>query len=84
MTGIAVFDPADIKGVFADFDPSGVPEGMRQKMTPCTAAGPLARSSRRLLPERRKSTKGSDSAPRKNFCKVWPSLMADVGGTVPR
>ena len=29
VTGIAVFDPANIKGVFAGFDPSTVPEGMR-------------------------------------------------------
>ena len=26
-TGIAMFDPSDIKGVFAQYDPSGVPEG---------------------------------------------------------
>ena len=26
-TGIAIFDPANIKGVFAEYDPSGVPEG---------------------------------------------------------
>ena len=26
-TGIAVFDPSNIKGVFAEYDPSGVPEG---------------------------------------------------------
>jgi hypothetical protein len=28
-SAIALFDPADVKGVFADFDPSTVPEGMR-------------------------------------------------------
>jgi len=29
VTGIAVFNPADIKGVFAEYDPTAVPEGMR-------------------------------------------------------
>lgn len=28
-TGIAVFNPADIKGVFAEYDPTAVPEGAR-------------------------------------------------------
>jgi hypothetical protein len=29
VTGIAVFNPADIKGVFAEYDPTAVPEGAR-------------------------------------------------------
>ena len=28
-TGIAIFDPSNIKGVFAQYDPSGVPEGYK-------------------------------------------------------
>jgi len=84
VTGIAVFNPADIKGVFAEFDPSGVPEGMqyeddimfsrRATGTPITSAVARAKKKHEGL---RFSTE------EEFFGKIWPSLMADVGGTVP-
>ena len=84
VTGIAVFDPANIKGVFADFDPSGVPEGMRYEddiMHSRRATGtPITKAVARA---KKKHDGIRFSTEEEFFGKVWPSLMADVGGTVP-
>lgn len=84
ITGIAIFDPANIKGVFADFDPSGVPEGMRYEddiMYSRRATGtPITKAVARA---KKKHEGLRFSTEEEFFGKVWPSLMADVGGTVP-
>ena len=84
VTGIAVFSPANIKGVFAEFDPSGVPEGMRYEddiMFSRKATGtPITKAVARA---KQKHEGLRFSTEEEFFGRVWPSLMADVGGTVP-
>jgi hypothetical protein len=84
ITGIAVFDPSDIKGVYAEFDPSGVPEGMRYEddiMFSRRATGtPITDAVARA---RKKHDGVRFSTEEEFFGRVWPSLMTEVGGTVP-
>jgi hypothetical protein len=82
-SGIAMFNSNDIKGVFADFDPDAVPEGMmyeddimfsRQGVgAPLTAA--VARAKNKYNNVR-------ISTEEDFFGDYWPKLLAEVGGTV--
>ena len=84
-TGIAIFDPSNIKGVFAQYDPSGVPEGAqysddimfsrRKSSTPIENAVELA------------TTKYADyntAVEEEFFGEFWPRMMTEVKGTVTR
>jgi hypothetical protein len=80
---VAMFNPGDIKGVFANFDPDSVPEGMmyeddimfsRQSVgAPLTAA--VARAKKKYNNVR-------ISTEEDFFGDYWPKLLAEVGGTV--
>ena len=80
---VAMFNPGDVKGVFAEFDPDSVPEGMmyeddimfsRQGVgAPLTAAVARAKS---------KYNNVRISTEEDFFGDYWPKLLAEVGGTV--
>ena len=84
-TGIAILDPSNIKGVFAQYDPSSVPEGAqysddimfsrRKSSTPIENAVELA------------TTKYADyntAVEEEFFGEFWPRMMTEVKGTVTR